>query len=142
MEIKTKYITVDRFTSDFGIDLSARLNDTGNPSNTAESFLKRIEDRIAMFLDAYYFRLIDQEYKEFSDYQKEHYSLALLYQAKYQFDNGDIFGDSGYDFEKGEIMSNELREAKWLSPDAKGHLMLCGLLTRKFQKRRGGVWFI
>lgn len=141
MEIKTKYITPDDFTQYFGIDLDLELKSSANPSDTAEAFLLRIENRIATYLDAQFYRQVDEEYPEFTDYQKEHYSLALLEQAIYVFKNGDISQDSGYDYERGEITSNNVLTEKTIAPNCKRELLLCGLWCRKVKGRRTrGIW--
>lgn len=145
MEIKTKYITPDDFKTYFGIDLDLELKASGNPSDTANAFLKRIEDRLATFLDAEFYRRVDEEYPHFNDYQKEHYSRALLEQAIYVFKNGDISVDSFLDYEQGEKASNDTIIKKIIAPNCKQELLLCGLWTRKIQGSRwkniwGGLW--
>ena len=145
MNIVTKYIQPDDFKTYFGIDLDLELRSTGNPSNTALAFLKRIEDRIATFLDANFYRRVDVEYPEFSDYQKEHYQRALLEQAIYVFKNGDISVDSGYDYEQGEKASDSVILEKSIAPNCKQELLLCGLWCSKIQGGRwrgiwGGLW--
>lgn len=138
MEIKTKYITPDDFKDYFGIDLKLELESQGNPSNTAESFIKRIEDRVATFIDASFYRQVDKEYPKFTDYQREHYSKALLEQAMYVFKNGDISVDSGYNMDTGEIASNETILKKIIAPNCKNELILCGLWSRQIINSRGG----
>lgn len=141
MEIKTKYITPDDFKDYFGIDLDLELKALGNPSNTANAFIMRIEDRMAAFLDAEFYRRIDVVYPTFSDYQKEHYAKALLEQAMYVFKNGDISVDSGYNMDTGETASNDTIIKKIIAPNAKQELLLCGLWCRKIQGNRwGGLW--
>ena len=141
MEIKTKYITPDDFRDYFGIDLELELKTSSNPSDVANAFIMRIEDRVATFLDAEFYRQVDREYPEFNDYQKEHYWKALLEQAIYVFKNGDISVDSGYDYEHGEIVSNNTLKAKTIAPNCKQHLLLCGLWCRKVKPSlRRGFW--
>lgn len=140
-ELKTKYITPDDFKEYFGIDLDLELKASGNPSDTSVAFLKRVEDRLATFLDAQFYRKIEQEYPKFTDYQKEHYQKALLEQAIYVFKNGDISVDSGYNYEQGETASNETILKKIIAPNCKQNLLLCGLWTRKIQGNRNrGIW--
>jgi hypothetical protein len=145
MEIKTKYITPDDFKDYFGIDLELELKNSGNPSNSAVAFIKRIEVRMAAFLDARFYRNIDAEYPKFTDYQKEQYSLALLEQAFYIFKNGDISTDSGYDYDTGEKASNDTIIKKIVAPNSVNHLVNCGLWTTKIKGSRnrglwGGLW--
>ena len=106
MEIKSKYITEEEFKQYTGIDLSLELKDDDNPSNKVQSFLCRVEIRIATFIDSNFHRNVELEYPKFSDYQKYHYKLALLEQCLYVFKNGDISVDSGYDSEKGVMISS------------------------------------
>ena len=135
IELKTKYITADDFKEYFGVDLKSELEDDDNPSNKVNSFLLRIENRMSAFINANFFRLVDKEYPKFTDFQKYHYKLALLEQAYYVFQNGDISSDSGYDMEKGEIISNRNLESKIISLNSKNELILCGIWSSKI---RGG----
>lgn len=130
MEIRTKYITPDDFKDYFGIDLEAEMKDSGNPSNTAIAFIKRVEDRLASFIDSKFFRNVDREYPNFTDYQKEHYALALLEQALYVYRNGDISVDSFLDYENGEKASNDTIDKKKIAPNCRENLLLCGLWCR------------
>lgn len=134
MEIKTKYITADDFKEYFGIDLELELKNSANPSDTVNAFLKRIEDRIAIYLDAMFYRNVDEEYPEFSDLQKECYSKALLEQAIYVFRNGDLSVDSGVDYDRGEVLSNDTINKKIIAPNCKMYLLKCGLWNRTFRK--------
>ena len=145
MGIKTKYITPDDFKEYFGIDLDLELKNSANPSDTAEAFLLRIENRLATFIDAEFYRKVDEEYPQFTDYQKKHYAQALLEQAIYVFRNGDISVDSGYDYEQGEKASNDTIIKKIIAPNCKQELLLCGLWTRKIKCSNwkgiwGGLW--
>ena len=140
MEFKSKYITEDEFKQFFGIDLSARLIEDDNPSNTANAFLYRIETRIASYLDSTFYRNVDFEYPEFTNYQKEHYKLALLEQAMYVLRNGDISVDSGYEPDTGIVATPEQLKAITIAPNCKQHLILCGLWCRKIKnKARSGL---
>ena len=134
MDIVTKYITTDDFRDYFGIDLDLELKNSANPSDTADAFIMRLEERMATFLDAQFFRQVDKEYPQFTNYQKRHYQLALLEQAKYVFKNGDISEDSGYNYETGETASNDMITKKTIAPNARQHLLLCGLWCRKITK--------
>lgn len=140
MEIKTKYVTADDFRDYFGIDLNLELKSSANPSGSAEAFIKRTEDRVATYLDAAFYRNVDREYPNFTDYQKEHYSLALLEQLKYVFKNGDIAEDSGLDLDRGEIISNGTVDERMIAPMCKKNLMLCGLWCRKINPSNRHGW--
>lgn len=138
-ELKTKYITADDFKQYFGIDLEAELKEDDNPSNTVNAFLLRIETRMETFLDANFYRNIEREFPNFTDYQKKHYKLALLEQAYYVLTQGDISVDSGYNFEEGIKASREQLHTIKISDNCKEELLLCGLWCRKIRNKiRGG----
>lgn len=141
IELQTKYITLNDFKVFWGIDLEQRLNSDDNPSNDALAFLMRVEIDVAAYINSNFYRNIDMEYPEFSDFQKEHYKLALLMQSKYLFDNGDIGSDSGYDINSGMKISREHLQAIQISDKARQHLMLCGLWCRHIKGNRGGFGF-
>ena len=143
-KLKSKYITADDFKMYFGIDLDHELKSDDNPSNTSNAFLYRIETRIASFLDANFYRNVDMEYGEFTDYQKLHYKLALLEQAYYVLTQGDISVDSGYSMEEGLKASRKDLHTLKISDNAKEELLLCGLWCRKIKNRARGEldgWF-
>lgn len=130
--LQTKYITPDDFKNYWGIDLAC-LDDGDDPSNKKTRFIQRIEDRIAMIVDSSCFKQVDREYPAFSEYQKQHYKLALLEQAMYVFHSGDIQVDSGIDPERGVVITPEQIAKTVLSPMAKRHLMLCGIWSKKIR---------
>lgn len=123
--LQTKYITKDEFEEYFGINLSSELGG----DMEAIRFIKRIEDRLATFVDSNFNCNIDMKYPCFTDYQKYHYKLALLEQCIYIFKNGDISVDSGYDPEKGEVAAKPgVKYA--IAPNCKDNLRLCGIWNR------------
>jgi len=143
-QVLTKYITPDEFRDYFGIDLALELPDDTNPSNKAMAFLKRIEDRVEAIVDTECFRQVNREYPNFSDYQKIHYKRALLEQAIYVFQNGDISVDSGYDPEKGIVIDRTKVQELSLAPNAKRELQLCGLWCKKIRMSdwaNSGLWW-
>lgn len=135
MAIQTKYITADELLAYSGIDIRQQLKDDDNPSNTANAFLLRVETRMSAFLDAQFYRNVDQEYPSFTDYQKEHYKYALLEQCIYVLRNGEISTDSGYDPEQGLKASEGSLKSLSIAPNAKDQLMLCGLWCRHIKPR-------
>ena len=110
MQLLTKYITADEFREYTGIDLEEELKGQSNPSNKVNAFLKRIEDRMEVYLNAHFFKNINALYPCFTDEQKYHYKLALIEQAYYVFKNGDISTDSGYDQERGMVVENHQKQ--------------------------------
>ena len=123
----TRYITADEFREYTGIDLADELRDTSDPSNKVNAFLKRIEDRMEVFLNAHFFKNVSDLWPCFSDFQKHHYKLALIEQAYYIFKNGDISTDSGYDPEKGILISKHAKSEITIAPNAIDHLRMTGL---------------
>ena len=130
MNLLTRYITADEFEEYFGINLEKELRDTSNPSNKVDSFLKRVANRMETYLNANFFRRVTDEYPKFSNFQKEHYKLALLEQAYYTFKNGDIYADSGYDPDKGIIANKKELNGLVIAPAARDHLRMTGLWSR------------
>ena len=125
MTIQTRYITADREYT--GIDLMEEFHADSNPSDQINAFLKRIEDRMEVFLNAHFFKRVSDEWPQFSDFQKQHYKLALIEQAYYVFKNGDISSDSGYDPDKGIVASKHALTELVIAPNAKDHLRMTGL---------------
>ena len=130
MTIQTRYITADEFTQYTGIDLSKELRDTDNPSDKVSAFLKRVEDRMEVYMNAKFFKNVGELYPRLSDEQKMHYKLALIEQALYIFRNSDISVDSGYDPEKGIIANKKELTGLVIAPNARDHLRMTGLWTR------------
>lgn len=139
MELKTKYITKDDFKEYFGIDLDIELKDDDNASNKANAFLLRIENRMSAFLNARFYKNIDTDYPKFSDYQKQHYKLALLEQAYYVLLNGDISADSGYSMVDGKKISRSELNGIKISSNTVEELILCGLWNRHIKSRGRGI---
>lgn len=127
MELLTKYITADEFREYTGIDLAEELKDNSNASDKVNAFLKRIEVRMETFLNAKFFKNVNDLYPNFSDFQKSHYKYALLEQALYVFRNGDISVDSGYDPETLTIANVSKKRLISIAPNAIDHLKLTGL---------------
>lgn len=140
MEIKTRYITADEFREYTGVDLAAELRDTSNPSNKVNAFLKRIEDRMEVFMNTHFFKKVSDFWPKFTDTQKHHYKLALIEQAYYVFKNGDIYTDSGYDPEKGIIASKHALSEITIAPAAKDHLRMTGLWSGHIGDGGGFFW--
>lgn len=130
--VKTKYITPDDIKEYF-----PELHFEESLGSEAEelAIINRVERRIATFLDANFYRQVDKEYPEFTDYQKDHYRYALMEQVAYMFKNGDISLDSGYDAERGVKATGGQIKNVIICENAKEELMLCGLWCRKIKGR-------
>lgn len=142
--MKSRYITLDELKEYSDIDFAFELKEGANPSNTAEAFIKRIEVRLEAFIGAKFHRNIEREFKYFSDYQKQEYKYAIMEQAIYNYRNGDIATDSGYDGEKGIVADRNVLENIKISSEAKLHLQNCGLWCRAIKGNRGGFggWYV
>lgn len=138
--LKSKYITSEDYKEMFGEDLHAILHDGDNPSNKVDALLFRVEEQVATAIDSKFCRQIDKEYRRFSDYQKKHYKLALLYQVYYMLYNSDLSNDSGYDREVGKIADRNYLQSIALSSNTIEHLRLCDLWTTHIRANaRGGT---
>lgn len=104
---EAKFVTPDDYNNFFGRNLNAMLKIKDNTSNVANIFLMHVEDKILNRIDATSFRMNRWEVEDLSELQLENLQKAILYQAEYVIRNGDIFSDSGYDLEKGEVISIE-----------------------------------
>lgn len=140
--LQTKYITIDELREyEPKFDLVKLLGS----KEAALAFLRRWEIRVASIIDACFNRNIDMLYPVFTDYQKEHYKIALLEQCIYILRNGDISTDSGYDIGEGEKASTGKINSKIIGPNAKRELILCGLWNRNIPDMATGIfsgnWF-
>ena len=115
IDMQPQFVSTEDFLNYWGIDLKAKLNKGANPSNFADMFLRRIEDRLMTWIDATTFRITPWEYykddyvpknelnKKAMDLSRDYWKKAILEQAMYVFKNSDIGQDSGYDPEKGIV---------------------------------------
>ena len=141
MTLQTKYITLDEFDEYFPEIEGIRIALGGE--NRALAWLKRIEDRMQIFINSNFNRNIDEEYRVFTQNMKECYKKALLEQAIYIFRNSDITVDSGYDSDKGEIMNIDRLKKIKLAPNSYDYLRLCGLTNRLLNNRQKGIiWWM
>lgn len=138
IELQTRYITADEFRQYFGIDLMAELPDESYPSDKANAFLKRIEDRMEAFINANFAKNVTSCYTKFSNEQKRHYKLALLEQAFYVYRNGDVSTDSGADEDGVKIDRAKINQLS-IAPNAQQQLIMCGLWNRHLQSNE--VWW-
>lgn len=142
MTLQTKYITLDDFDTYF--PEQGPIRELFDGEINALAFLKRIEDRMELFINSNFNRNIDKEYPVFTENMKEHYKKALLEQCAYIIKNSDITVDSGYDPERGEVMNIDRMKKIALAPNALDHLRMCGLTNRQLNNYRmkGNVWWM
>lgn len=100
--LKPKFVSVDDFKNYWGFDLRDMLKNSDNPSNEAEIFLARIEDKLMNWIDANSFRRL--KFECLRGKQLENFQKAILTQSMYVLRNGDLGMDSGYDAERGVIV--------------------------------------
>ena len=140
MNLQTRRIGEDEFKEYFGIDLSKRLVGADNPSMAAKAFIDRETDRLEAYISARLDKNVESIYPQLTNFQKKHYKLALLEQVYYVFKNGEISADSGYDVGEGEKASNGTITIKMVAPNAKSHLIVCGIWNRNIYGRFGWGW--
>ncbi len=133
---EAKFVTPDDYTNFFGQNLNAMLKIKDNTSNVANIFLMHTEDKILNRIDATSFRTNRWEVEDLSDLQLENLQKAILYQAEYMIRNGDIFSDSGYDLEKGEVISIEKLQKIAICRTSIDLLKNCGLFNQVIKNRR------
>ena len=98
-----KFITIDEFDNYWSANLREMLRTSANPSNQAELFLARVENRLMAYIDNNTFRRY--EYEELQGKQLAAFKEAIILQAMYVYKNGDIGMDSGYDAERGSVIN-------------------------------------
>ena len=135
--LQTKYITIDEVEQYFPELAFKKAMET---EEEAIAFIKRIEDRLAVYIDSNFNRNINNEYPNFTDYQKEHYKLALLEQVVYIFRNGDLSVDSGFDQEKG-VVAGDIKD-KFIAPNTIDHLRVCGIWNRNLRHHRSYIGWL
>lgn len=131
---KPRFVTVDDYKNYWGEDLRAILGGGDvNISNQAEIFLARVEDRLMNWIDNNTFRRT--KYENLRGEQLENFKKAILTQAKYIFRNGDLGIDSGYDAEKGKIVSRADLVELEVCQAAINYLSNAGLFNLKLKNR-------
>lgn len=132
--MKPKFINSNDFLAYWGLNLEDKLRDDDNPSNKANTFLFRVEQRLMAWIDKNTFRVVD--YNHLTPYQLEKFRFALLEQAMYMWRNGDLGQDSGYDQEKGIIVSADTLEEISVCKPALNYIVVSGIYNQKIQNRR------
>lgn len=142
IDLKQKQVTNDEFKVYSGKDLTLYLTDSDNPSNEVQAFLYRKQLNIDTFIEAQMFKQI--RYENMSDYQKQHYKVAVMEQIFYELRNGEISTDSGYDNEVGALSNVDYLTYITIAPETKRHLQVAGLWSRKVKGTRifdiGDIW--
>lgn len=123
-----KFVTPDDFFNYTGRSLDAVLQPNENESNKSNLFLKNIEEDLMFRVDHLSFRVY--KWDNLTEYQLSCLKRAIIKQAEYVLRNGDLMTDSGYDIEKGKVITRAEIEEIELCVPATDALQSCGLLNR------------
>ena len=113
-----------------GVDLNEELQVQANESNKANIFLMKLEDKLITRMDFVACRV--KSLDRLSEYQRECIQKAILIQAEYVLRNGDLATDSGYDIEKGKIISIEELIKIQICQSSYEYMMNSGVWIRVF----------
>lgn len=126
IEIKTRYITPDDFKIYWGVDLNAKMTESGNPSNSADAFIMRLEDMVEAYIQGEYHRKI--YFDKMTDQQKIWFRKGLLEEGMFLFRNGYFYKENFLLNENREKITVKEIKDKILDPIAKEYFRMCGLL--------------
>lgn len=133
LKIKAQFVSVEDFKVYTGIDLYRELNDDISP----ELFLRDCEDEIINYVNLQSWRPIsvwlDQHL--YTPEQMDAFREAILIQAKYVFENGDVLANNGIDPEQGVKFGKNEREEASIAPNAINKLKMHGILTLVMRSR-------
>ena len=137
-----QFVTVDEFNNYWGVNLREKIKSGANQSNGPEMFLMRCERKLMSYIDHHTFRRF--KYEELSGNQLDAFKEAIIIQAMYNYKQGDIGMDSGYDMERGIVASRAELDELALCQDAINVLSNAGLwnLVMKNRPRKFGGGFI
>lgn len=134
MKTEPRFVKPGDYENYTGNNLNRLLNIDSDSENAANRFLLRIEDTLLARIDEMSFRV--HGWNDLTPFQKESLQKAIIEQTNYIIRNSDIFTDSGYDLEKGEIISNDKLYNIEICRIAKTYLRNCGLLNQTIQNHR------
>lgn len=125
MRTTPRFVKSSDYFNYTGIDLMEDLQINANESNKADIFLMQIEDFLIARIEATTFR--KGNWNELDEYQLEYLRKAIIVQAQYIINNSNLFLDSGYDPEKGEIISKAKIDSIAICSVAVDFLKIAGL---------------
>lgn len=133
LKLKAEYVSVEDFKTYTGIDLYEQLNDNTTPN----FFLRDVEDELINYVNLQSWRPISRLMHEnkFTPEQMDAWREAILIQAKYVFENGDILSNNGIDPEQGIRFGTMERYAASIAPNAINKLKMAGILTLVMRER-------
>lgn len=129
-----KFVQPSDYLNYTGRDLNAELHANANESNKADLFLMQIEDFMLARIDKTSFRLY--RWDKLSPYQLECLQKAIIIEAQYIIRNSNLFTDSGYDPEKGEIISAAKLQDIAICGASLDQLSNCGLYNHNIRNRK------
>ena len=133
LKLKAQFVSVEDFLTYTGIDLHEELASDKAP----DFFLRDCEDQIINYVNQQSWRNISGTIaaNKFTSEQMDALRMAILTQAKYVFENGDVLANNGVDPEQGvKFGMLERREAS-ISPVAIDMLKMSGILTLVMRSR-------
>lgn len=134
MRTTPRFVTPDDYFNYTGKSLNAELQLESNTSNVANIFLMQIEDKILARIDSMSFRTTP--WNRLTPFQTECLQKAIIVEAEYIIRNSDLFTDSGYDPEKGEIISMQKLQNIEICRSSIDFLKNCGLYNHVIKNRR------
>ena len=133
MRTEPRFVKEDDYNNYTGKNLQNILDPESEMQNACNLFLLRIENILMTKIDNMSFRT--RSWDNLTALQKEKLQMAIIEQAEYILRNGDLFTDSGYDLEKGEVISAEkLRQIEICSISLE-YLQSCGLINKNIKNR-------
>lgn len=129
-----KFVNTDMYMDYWNSDLNAILRDGSNTSNKADTFLARVEIRLMAWIDKNTFRNVP--WNRMTAYQIEKFQYAILEQAHYMIENGDIAQDSGYDQNRGMVADKPILESITVCQPCIDFLVSGGLFNLKIANRK------
>jgi hypothetical protein len=133
MRTEPRFVKESDYNNYTGKNLKSILDPNSEIQNACNLFLLQIENRLMTKVDNMSFRT--RSWDNLTPLQKEKMQLAIIEQAEYTLRNGDLFTDSGYDIEKGEIIPAEKLRQIEVCGMALEYLQSCGLLNKNIKNR-------
>lgn len=130
MRTEPMFVKPSDYFNYHGVDLNEELQTNSNESNKSNIFLMKLEDKLINRMD--FIACRTKRLDRLSNYQKECLQKAILIQAEYVLRNGDVSTDSGYDSEKGKIISIDDLIQIQVCPSSYEFLMNSGVWSRVF----------
>ena len=133
LKLKAEYVSVEDFKTYTGIDLYEQLNGATTP----DFFLRDCEDELINYVNQQSWRPISQWImrNKFAPWQMDAWREAILIQAKYVFENGDVLSNNGIDPEQGVKFGSMERALASIAPNAINKLKVAGILSLVMRER-------